>query len=99
MKALKGGGDKVKRVTNRRFRQMTPEELEEAQAAGKIRRGQQDEFYDAMIADAQEKGDAVREKKFQNLYDQLLKEEYAKKRARMEALGLFKRKRKTRASF
>ena len=78
MKALTGSG-RIKRVTKKRFRKMTPEELEEAQAAGKIRKGQQDEFYVAMIQDAQEKGDAVRERKFQNLYDQLLKEEYAKK--------------------
>ena len=81
MRALTGS-DKVKRVTRKRFRKMTPEELEEAQAAGKIRKGQQGDFYEAMITDAQEKGDAVREKKFQNLYDQLLKEEYAKKRGR-----------------
>jgi hypothetical protein len=81
MRALTGG-DKVKRVTKKRFRKMTPEELEEAQAAGKIRKGQQGDFYEAMITDAQEKGDVVREKKFQNLYDQLLKEEYAKKRGR-----------------
>jgi len=80
MRALKGEDDKVKRVTRKRFRRMTPEELEEAQAAGKIPKGRQDEYYAAMIKDAQEKGDAVREKKFQNLYDQLLKEEYAKKR-------------------
>ena len=89
MKALTGS-DKVKRVTKKRFRKMTPEELEEAQAAGKIRKGRQDEFYEAMIQDAQEKGDAVREKKFQNLYDKLLKEEYAKKR---------RRNRRTKASF
>jgi len=81
MRALTGS-DKVKRVTRKRFRKMTPEELEEAQAAGKIRKGQQGDFYEAMITDAQEKGDVVREKKFQNLYDQLLKEEYAKKRGR-----------------
>lgn len=79
MRALKEGGDKIKRVTKKRFRKMTPKELEEAQAAGKIPKGRQDEFYAAMIQDAQEKGDAVREKKFQNLYDQLLKEKYAKK--------------------
>ena len=89
MKALTGS-DRIKRVTRKRFRKMTPEELEKAQAAGKIPRGRQDEFYKAMIADAQEKGDAVREKKFQNLYDQLLKEEYAKKR---------RRRRRTKASF
>ena len=92
MRALTGS-DKVKRITKKRFRNMTPEELEEAQAAGKIRKGQQGDFYEAMITDAQEKGDAVREKKFQNLYDQLLKEEYAKKRA-----GLPRRRRITRAS-
>jgi len=82
MRALKGGDDKFKRVTKKRFRKMTPEELEEAQAAGKIPKGRQDEFYLAMIEDAKKKGDAVREKKFQNLYDQLLKEQYAKKRRR-----------------
>ena len=99
MRALKEGGDKIKRVTRKRFRKMTPEELEEAQAAGKIPKGQQDEFYAAMIQDAQEKGDDLREKRFQRLYDELLKEDYAKKRARMAALGLFKRGRRTRASF
>tara|TARA_S200002703_G_scaffold1225_2_gene2100 strand:+ start:952 stop:1227 length:276 start_codon:yes stop_codon:yes gene_type:complete len=81
MRALTGN-DRIKRITKKRFRKMTPEELEEAQAAGEIPKGRQDEFYEAMIADAQEKGDAVREKKFQNLYDELLKEEYAKKRKR-----------------
>ena len=89
MRALTGS-DKVKRVTRKRFRKMTPEELKEAQAAGKIPKGRQDEFYEAMIEDAQEKGDAAREKKFQILYDQLLKEEYAKKR---------RRNRRTKASF
>lgn len=93
MKALTGS-DRLKRVTRKRFRKMTPEELEEAQASGKIRKGLQDEFYVAMIQDAQEKGDALRERKFQNLYDQLLKEEYAKKRA-----GMPRRRRITRASF
>ena len=99
MRALNGGDDRVKRVTRKRFRKMTPEELEAAQAAGKIPKGKQDEFYSAMIQDAHEKGNAVREKKFQNLYDQLIKEKYEKKRSRMERLGAFKRKRKTRASF
>lgn len=82
MKALKGEGDKIKRVTKKRFRKMTPEELEEAQAAGKIPKGRQDEFYAAMIQDAQEKGDAMREKRFQRLYDELLHEQFAKKRKR-----------------
>lgn len=93
MKALTGS-DRLKRVTRKRFRKMTPEELEEAQASGKIRKGLQDEFYAAMIQDAQEKGDDFRERRFQILYDQLLKDKYAKKRARMP-----RRRRITRASF
>jgi len=99
MRALTGGDDKIKRVTKRRFRKMTPEEIEAAYAAGNIRRGHEDEYYAAMITDAQEKGDAVREKKFQNLYDELNKEKYDKKRERMRKKGLFKRRRRTRASF
>ena len=93
MKALTGS-DRIKRVTRKRFRKMTPEELEEAQAAGKIPRGRQDDFYAAMIQDAQEKGDDFRKRRFQILYDQLLKDKYAKKRARMP-----RRRRITRASF
>ena len=82
MKALTGN-DRIKRVTKKRFRKkMTPEELEKAQAAGKIPKGRQDEFYAAMIQDAQEKGDAMREKRFQRLYDELLHEQFAKKRKR-----------------
>jgi len=99
---LQGEDDKFKRVTKKRFRRMTPEEIEEARAAGKIRRSTRDElfdYYSAMADEAESKGDGVMQKKYVGYMDDMIKEDYNKKRERMAALGLFKRRRRTRASF